>query len=109
MTSEAAKKSWRTRHIENCTFHKIVVLRKDNTWDRHKAWFGDDPMGAVVFMWGRSGLDYQLYINGREYGWPKTMGEKSLKPHIEYCIKFDESFYRKPNTHFPSNILSSES
>ena len=100
--SKDAKKAWETIRQEDLCRHMIVILKKTPNWAAESSFFGDDTEDATTFMWGRSESNYQLFIRGREYGWtPVSIGIHRLAKHLEYCIKFDQDFYKEPELVFP--------
>ena len=100
-SSEAAKKAWETIRQEDICRHVIVILKKTPNWAAESSFAGDDPDEAEIFMWGRIETNYQLFVRGREYKWASEYGPLSLIKHIEYCVKFDQDFFKEPELVFP--------
>ena len=45
------------------------------------------------FMWGKNLDDYVLFINEREYSWPKHSSDTDIIEHIKACLEIELAFY----------------
>ena len=99
--SEDAMLAWQTMKREEARTYLFVILTKCPEWAAGKSFFGDDPASAANFMWGRVEVNYQLFVRGREYKWAAERGEHHLIKHLEYCLQFDQTFFKDPELDFP--------
>jgi hypothetical protein len=99
--SKDAKLAWETMRQDELRQYVIVILKKTTRWTEEKSFFGDNPEDAACFIWGRFENNYQLFIRGREYKWAAQRGDVHLIKHLEYCIKFDQDFFKDPELNFP--------
>ena len=71
--------------------HRFAVCHKADP-DAH-ACLSNDPAEIASFMWGRGLSEYQLYVNEREYDWPRNAELFTLVGHLEFCLEMDEVLY----------------
>lgn len=53
----------------------------------------DDSETVATFLWGRILHDYQLYVNGREYGWGGITELREIAIHLRFCQEMDAVLY----------------
>ena len=67
------------------------VVHKTNP-DEH-ACLSDDAEVVATFLWGRMVFEYQLCVNGREYGWGMITELQEIAIHLRFCLEMDEVLY----------------
>ncbi len=53
----------------------------------------NDVETVAIFLWGRVVPRYQLYVNGREYGWGEISELQEIAIHLRFCLEMDEVLY----------------
>jgi hypothetical protein len=71
------------------TFQVVPIAVDDDS----KACFSNDPETIAIFLWSRTLSEYQLYVNGREYGWGGITELREIGIHLRYCQDMDEVLY----------------
>jgi len=60
---------------------------------RVTACLSDDAEDIATFLWGRFLNEYQLRVNGREYGWGSITELREIAIHLRSCREMDEVLY----------------
>ncbi len=72
------------------TFQAVPIAVDDDA----KSCFSNNEESIAIFMLGRLLSDYQLYVNGRKYGWGNERPEiGKIENHLLYCLDMDEVLY----------------
>ena len=61
--------------------------------DDNHACLSNDAETVAIFLWSRNINKYQLYVNGREYGWSGIAELRDIEIHLRYCQEMDEVLY----------------
>ncbi len=75
------------------TFQVVPIVVDDDS----KACFSNNSETVATFLWGRCISEYQLYVNGREYGWGGITELQEIAIHLRYCQDMDEVLYEEEN------------
>jgi len=78
-------------HSHSPPYRTFATCHKTNP-DAH-ACLSDDAESIAIFLWSRIVTEYQLYVNGREYGWGGIAELQDIEIHLRYCLEMDEVLY----------------